>query len=96
VKALITYLRWMKRVAFAKVEKGQWRRRYLAAQGKVCRKRAGALDQVEKDVDEAGTQSVIQWLLWLFGLLESYRNMKELVSQLPQWVWPRVIKALEL
>jgi hypothetical protein len=35
VKALITYPSWMKRVAFAKVEKGQWRRRYLAAQGEV-------------------------------------------------------------
>jgi hypothetical protein len=95
VKALITYPSWMKRVAFAKVEKGQWRRRYLAAQGEVCRKRAGALDQLESDVEEAGTRSVIQWLLWLFGLLESYGNMKELVLQLPQWIWPRVIKALE-
>jgi hypothetical protein len=85
----------MKRVAFAKVEKGQWKRRYLAAQGEVYRKRVGALDQLGKDVGEAGARSVIQWLLWLFGLPESYRNMKELVSQLPQWVRPRVIKALE-
>jgi hypothetical protein len=67
----------------------------LAAQGEVCLKRAGALDQLGKDVDEAGTRSVIQWLLWLFGLPESYRNIKELVLQLPQWVRPRVIKALE-
>jgi hypothetical protein len=96
VKALITYPSWMKRVAFAKVEKGQWRRRReLAAQGEVCRKRAGALDQLGKDVEEARTRSVIQWLLWLFGLPKSYKNMKELVSQLPQWVRPRVIKALE-
>jgi hypothetical protein len=28
VKGLITYPTWMKRLAFAKVEKGQWKRRY--------------------------------------------------------------------
>jgi hypothetical protein len=95
VKALITYPSWMKRLAFAKVEKGQWKRRYLAAQGEVCRKRGNAVDELGKDVEEAGTRSMIQWLLWLFGLPESYKNMKELVSQLPQWVRPRVIKALE-
>jgi hypothetical protein len=67
-----------------------------SSDGEVCRKRAGALDQLGKDVDEAGTRSVIQWLLWLFGLPESYRNMKaQLVLQLPQWVRPRVIKALK-
>jgi hypothetical protein len=53
----------------------------------VCRKRGNAQDQLRKDVEEAGMRSVIQWLLWLFGLPESYKSMKELVSQLPQWVW---------
>jgi hypothetical protein len=95
VKGLITYPSWMRRLAFAKVEKGQWKRRYLAAQGEVCRKRGNALDQLGMDVAEAGLRSVIQWLLWLFGLPKSYKSMKELVSQLPPWVRQKVIKALE-
>jgi hypothetical protein len=61
----------------------------------VCQKRGNALDQLGIDVAEAGLRSVIQWLLWLFGLPESYKSTKELVSQLLQWVRQRVIKALE-
>jgi hypothetical protein len=64
----------MLRLAFAKVGKGEWRARYLAAQGEECRKRGNAQDELGKDVKEAGLRSVIQWLLWVFGLPENLQH----------------------
>jgi hypothetical protein len=95
VRFFTTYPSWMRGLAFDKVGKGQWKSKYLAAQGAECRKRGNALEQLGLDVKEAGLRSVIQWLVWLFGVPDSYNSTKELVSQIPQWARRRVIKALE-
>jgi hypothetical protein len=41
-----------------------------------------------------GLRSVIQWLLWVFGRPETYNTRQGLLSQLPAFVRPKVLKAL--
>jgi hypothetical protein len=94
VEGMLIYLQWMRRLTFVKVGKGEWRMRYLAAQGEECRKRGNAQDELGKDLKEAGLRSVIQWLLWVFGLLETYTTRQGLLSQVPAFVRPKVLKAL--
>jgi hypothetical protein len=95
VRFFTTYSSWIRGLTFDKVGKGEWKSRFLAVQGAECRKRGNALEQLGMDVKEAGMRSVTQWLVWLFGVPDSYSSTKELVSQIPHRARQRVIKALE-